>query len=495
MSFREDETIEVLSPLQRASRLLGRLVLVVLALVIVAAGAVALSPGLRQWLFGVGGRPVRLTVGSSPEGADVFVDGEHLGKSPAEATVAGGEHEVRIVLDGYEPWRATIDTGQITQLNPTLEPLRLATLVIESEPDQANVLLDGDFRGVTPLTVRHVEAGAHALRISREPMYKAVTQHLELQAGETRRIRVQLESGLQARYEGLIEEQPDQLSHYTDLVHLHVVHNRPQEAVAVITQGLGVLEKTTPPSDELTRFHTELSAVYQGRAGALDDATRQRILDAVTVLFEKLAVAHPDDPEHYQQLVSLLGQAGQWDAIVAVCDRTAKQIDSPGIVHLHVGKMYLGWEETKCATQLLQGAARHRPEDFTVRYNLGYAYRQAGRLDEALAEYKAAEALKDKASHYYTGLLYSEMASVHAAKDDVDGAIASYEKALKTKVSAYYTSKWRYRYAALLLQHDRKDQAIKQYQTIVRQVPDSTLGRAARKALLRLGIRDKDAPQ
>ncbi|MFW6163783.1 MAG: PEGA domain-containing protein [Planctomycetota bacterium] len=492
MSIREDETIEVLSPFQRTSRLLGRLVLVLLALVIVAAGAVALSADLRHWLFGVGGRPVQITIASSPAGADVFVDGEHLGKSPAEATVARGQHEVRIVLEDYEPWRGTIDTAQLTRLSPTLEPLKLATLIVEAKPDRANVLLDGDFRGVTPLTLHHVEAGAHILRISREPMYKAVIEHIELRAGETRRIHVELESGLRARYEGLVEEHPEELSNYTDLIHLHVVHGRPDEAVAVITQALQVLERASPPSDQLSRFYNELSAVYRGRAGALDDAIRQKLLDAIIVLFEKLAVAHPDDPEHYERLVSLLGQTGKWDAIMEVCDRTAKQIDEPGVVHLHVAKMYLGWEEAKCAIMLLQQAAKHRPKDFDVRYRLGYAYRQAGRLDEALAEYRAAEKLKEDASHYYTGLLYYEMARVLAAKDDVDGAIASYEKALEVKVSAYYSSKWRYRYAALLLREDRQDEAVKQYQTIVRQNPDSSIGRAARKALRRLKAGDKN---
>ena len=496
MSIREDETVEVMSPLRRTSRVVARLLTALVVVLIAAAAVVALSPSLRQRLFGVGGRPIKVAITSTPTGADVFIDEESVGATPTEAALAPGPHSVRIVRNGCKPWRQTIDPTQTTSLSPTLEPLELATLIIESSPDRASVLLDGDYRGATPLTIRHVEAGAHTIRIAREPMYKPVTQHVELRAGETRRITVQLQSGLEALYQSRIKESPGSLSNYTELLHLHVLNARTEKAVEVLAQALKALAAAKDTStDDLSRFYGELALVYKGRAGTVDDATRKRILDAIVLLFEKLATAHPAEPEHYRPIVAFLGRAEQWDAIVKVCNKTAEKPEVRGIVHVNVARMYLGWGEANCAIMLLERAVKFRPDDFDVHYSLASAYHRADRGDEALREYTAAEKLAASASAYYNGRLQYDIARLLAAKGDVDGAIARFEKALQVKVSAYYACQWRYRYAELLLEHGRKDKAIEQYQTIARQTPDSKLGRAARTALIRLGVPKGTAPR
>ena len=156
--------------------------------------------------------------------------------------------------------------------------------------------------------------------------------------------------------------------------------------------------------------------------------------------------------------------------------------------------MYLGWGEANCAIMLLERAVKLRPDDFEVRYSLGSAYYRSDRHDEALAQYQAAEKLAADTSTYYVGRLHYDTARVLAAKGDVEGAFARFDKALALKVSPYYACQWRYRYADLLLEHGRKDQAVAQYEAIVRQTPDSKLGRAARKALLRLGVRKSTPP-
>jgi len=490
VSIRDDETVEVLSPFQRTSRHLGRLVALAAVVLVIAAAAVALVPSLRQRVLGVGGRPIRVTVTSEPEEADVFIDEEHVGATPTEAHLAPGPHTIRIVRNGFRPWRESIDPSETTALSPTLAPLELGTLVVESTPDGASVLLDGDYRGVTPATIRHVEAGSHSVRLVREPMYKPVVEHVELEAGETRRIAVELESGLEALYQGRIQEEPAKLSNYTELLHLHIINQRSDKAVEAIGQALKALETAEPEPDELSRFYNELALVHQGRAGTIDDETRQRILDAVTLLFERLATAKPDEPELYRPLVALLAKAGQWDAIVKACNKAAHKGDAAGAVHVSVAKMYLGWGEANSAIVLLERAKELRPGSFELLYSLGSAYHRADRHDEALSTYLAAEKLTAKASHYYAGRLQYDIARLLSAKGDVDGAAARFEKAVKTKASSYYTAQWRYHYAELLAEHDRKDQAIAQYREILRQTPTSKLGRAAQRALLRLGVRE-----
>ena len=79
VSIREDETVEVTSPLRRTSRVLARLLTALVVVLIVAAAGAALSPSLRQRFFGVGGRPVKVAITSTPTGADVFIDEGRVG--------------------------------------------------------------------------------------------------------------------------------------------------------------------------------------------------------------------------------------------------------------------------------------------------------------------------------------------------------------------------------------------------------------------------------
>ncbi len=66
-----------------------------------------------------------LTVGSSPNNAEVYVDGRYVGNSPVSGSIETGEHEIELVLDGYQSFIRTIyvDAGETVVLNPILEAL------------------------------------------------------------------------------------------------------------------------------------------------------------------------------------------------------------------------------------------------------------------------------------------------------------------------------------------------------------------------------------
>jgi ATP-dependent Clp protease ATP-binding subunit ClpA len=49
-----------------------------------------------------------VTIGSTPTGADIEVDGAFLGNTPAEVPLAVGERVVRITKKGYKPWERTL---------------------------------------------------------------------------------------------------------------------------------------------------------------------------------------------------------------------------------------------------------------------------------------------------------------------------------------------------------------------------------------------------
>jgi uncharacterized caspase-like protein len=50
-----------------------------------------------------------LKMKSRPQGADIYIDGEYKGKTPAELKVSAEKHEVRIALEGHGDWKAQLD--------------------------------------------------------------------------------------------------------------------------------------------------------------------------------------------------------------------------------------------------------------------------------------------------------------------------------------------------------------------------------------------------
>jgi hypothetical protein len=58
----------------------------------------------------------RLEVTSNPSGGDIYVDGNFVGDTPSEVSVAAGVHTITISKHGYKPWerKLTVSSGKVT---------------------------------------------------------------------------------------------------------------------------------------------------------------------------------------------------------------------------------------------------------------------------------------------------------------------------------------------------------------------------------------------
>ncbi len=97
-----------------------------------------------------------ISVSSTPEGAEVYVDGALTGKTPLKNTVVkAGRHTVRVTLAGHAPFEITVQVqaGKTSDVVAQLRKDVFNPILVESNPQGASVYVDGRFEGNTPVVI------------------------------------------------------------------------------------------------------------------------------------------------------------------------------------------------------------------------------------------------------------------------------------------------------------------------------------------------------
>ncbi|WP_457628670.1 PEGA domain-containing protein [Oceanithermus sp.] len=134
-----------------------------------------------------------LSIDSSPQGAEVYLDGARVGRTPMQISLDEGSYDVELRLADYEPYRARVQVraGQTARLSPRLQPVpRTGTLEVTSDPSGAEVYVDGVYRGRTHL-VLDLDAGTHDVEV-RLPGYASYRVRVSVEAGRTAHVHARL---------------------------------------------------------------------------------------------------------------------------------------------------------------------------------------------------------------------------------------------------------------------------------------------------------------
>lgn len=131
--------------------------------------AVALLLTLAAAWFVLTGRP--LTVQVTPASAQVELSGGLALKLGSHYLLRPGEYRLMARADGYHATETTVVIGADDphRVELTLAPLP-GQLTVSSQPTGAEVLLNGETRGTTPLQIDDVDGGDHTLTL-RAPRY------------------------------------------------------------------------------------------------------------------------------------------------------------------------------------------------------------------------------------------------------------------------------------------------------------------------------------
>ncbi|WP_084600695.1 PEGA domain-containing protein [Methanolacinia paynteri] len=140
---------------------------------------------------------------SYPGEAEVYLDGAYMGKTNDEGvpgaytlTVSPGTYKISVELTGYRDYdqTVTVSAGQTVTVNANLiqisQPVT-GDISVSTTPSGANVYVDNQYEGITPLTVPGVNPGSRdvLLRLSR---YEDAKDTVNVQPGGTSTIDVAL---------------------------------------------------------------------------------------------------------------------------------------------------------------------------------------------------------------------------------------------------------------------------------------------------------------
>ncbi|HUU03641.1 MAG TPA: PEGA domain-containing protein [Myxococcota bacterium] len=131
---------------------------------------------------------------SLPPGAAVSLDGKALGESPLKiARLEAGMHEIRASFPDYKDAvkKFKLKPGKNVTVKLELKPTFGGLVITSSPEDAANVFLDGDELGTTPLTLKRVVLGNHNIRVVKE-LYEPFKTSIQVRTGKLIRVTAKL---------------------------------------------------------------------------------------------------------------------------------------------------------------------------------------------------------------------------------------------------------------------------------------------------------------
>ncbi len=149
---------------------------------------------LREVQVSLKSLPGSLELYSDPLGAQVFVNGKEMGKTPLKIdTIMEGQYSIGMRLKNFKDWsqRIQIQSGQLSEVKSKLEVIP-GQLMVLSTPPGAKVYMGRALAGPTPLLLENVPPGTASVELRLEG-YAPWSKDVVVQPGE----KVELSPALQ----------------------------------------------------------------------------------------------------------------------------------------------------------------------------------------------------------------------------------------------------------------------------------------------------------
>jgi tetratricopeptide (TPR) repeat protein len=231
-----------------------------------------------------------LSVESLPSGASVFIDGRLVGRTPVRISgLDAGAYSVRFERENCAPLSVPAKIGWgTTYIRQVLTLRGEGSLKVDIEPANAEVVLDGEMVGHTPLELSQVPVGTHDLLIRKTNFKTYSTRFTIEKPGDPKEFKdFVLEDLVLAMLQKNIDLEPQRVAHYTDMGHYLFANNKLKEAGDFYVRGLEV------SGEELT-FAPGTPPEERNLEGQLRERERERHYEEIR---KKLTHVGPNRPE------------------------------------------------------------------------------------------------------------------------------------------------------------------------------------------------------
>ncbi len=146
---------------------------------------------LRQWMGSI-------RIISEPVGAEVYLDGNYFGMTVEDtpldiSDMLEGTYTLKFIRGGYYDWEGEIlvlaKMERFVKVSLIAKP---GAMNIYSEPAGAEIYMDNNYMGVTPLSLKKVAEGEHEIRLVKEK-YKEWTQRVFVRSFQPSDVKATLE--------------------------------------------------------------------------------------------------------------------------------------------------------------------------------------------------------------------------------------------------------------------------------------------------------------
>ena len=124
-----------------------------------------------------------LNVTTTPAGADVYIDGKHMGKTPYNLNqIMVGSHKLEVKKSGYEDWQKNI---RIEEGKTDYENIKLSDygkIMINANIPRSSVFVNDRYMGTTPYNLSG-PAGKYKIKVENGSEYGIFRKNLYLDAG------------------------------------------------------------------------------------------------------------------------------------------------------------------------------------------------------------------------------------------------------------------------------------------------------------------------
>ena len=147
-----------------------------------------------------------VVVNTDPAGAAVVIDGESHGATPVTVTLKAGPHTIELSTKDGVRRTMTVNVTANQQLSQFIEMPKAAAgtgdLQVRTDPPGAKVVVDGQTRGTSPVTVKELAPGSHVIVLQND--LGSVNEDVTIQPGATASLVVPMKAPQGAPVSGWI---------------------------------------------------------------------------------------------------------------------------------------------------------------------------------------------------------------------------------------------------------------------------------------------------